>query len=408
MRFWLYQIILIILFPLLLAITIQQMIRRHGSWRYLSQRFSFYGKQPRSVEYWFHCASVGETQLALPLIHAILKQHDGNVLITTNTPSANKLLQKQPNKNIRHVYLPLDYLFFINRFIKVLRPKQLFIIETELWPALFKACNKHNIDITLLNARFSNRTLHTNRFIKSLYKDCLDSCQAILCQSEKQLHNAKKLSINPHIVVAGNLKFHSSNDIDSSFTPINLTDRAYIALVSTHHDEEITLAKTILAKQPNSLLFIIPRHPERRQSLLRLFKEAGFSVAVRSREDVIHEDTQIYLADTIGEVKPLIYNATLCIIGGSFISHGGQNLLEPASMKKAIICGEDMSNFSDIVEEFIAQHALLVASYKDIADKTLALLQDDKARYQLAENAFNIYEKNKNITQHYLKQLNVV
>jgi len=203
----------------------------------------------------------------------------------------------------------------------------------------------------------------------------------------------------------GNLKYYSQSNqtIDGLIKP--LSSRQHFALISSHHDEELRIAEIIVNTLPDMLFIIIPRHIERAKSLEKTLKDEGYTVSVRSKNEAFNDDTQIYLADTMGEVSGLIVDASVCIIGGSFIDHGGQNLLEPARLSKAIICGPYMYNFADIFNQFDSKQAVISTDYNNLAATLKEIINNPSLKKGLEENAQALSSNYKKIVDSYMAKL---
>ena len=352
---------------------------------------------------WFHAASVGETKIALALCNELRKKgfHD-KLLVTTNTQSSKNIINNSKIENLYHCYLPIDFYFATKRFFKYLNPRICIIIETEIWPNLISMCKKHAIPSIIVNARLSKRTTDGNIF-KDIYKYTLSNINEILCKSEKEKEKYIKLgSEKEKIKVLGNLKF--INNISKN-EHINLIERKYILAASTHHDEELQIIKEWLKlKNQKILLVVAPRHPERLGDILAQLPLSAINISIRSKAEKIRKDTQIYIADTFGELDDLIYFSEFVFMGGSLIDHGGQNFIEAAKYGKTIVVGPFMYNFIDETEEFLKKSALLMIKNSDMIKPTFdKLLRSKNKREQIGKNAKIIAESKNNILKDYCK-----
>ncbi len=401
-----YRALLLLLSPVFIFITLQQYITRNGKMLYLLQRFGFSIPKLNS-SIWIHCASVGEVNTAAAFILGIQKKHPSQqILITTNTPTGKYALSKKLNKgSYTHCFLPIDFAWSIRRFLQRAHPQKAIILETELWPNMFELCKKKTIPVSIINARLSKKTLGAPRFIRYLYKQCLQSTEQVLAQSEQQAINFKLLGFTKARHV-GNLKWVTPTiKINPINSPKKINDRNYVAAISTHKNEEELIAKAMKSHlfQDNLFLLIIPRHAERGETLKKELTQLGFRVSLRSKNDPISDDTQIYIADTTGEVIDLIADSEFCIIGGSFIPHGGQNFLEAAALNKAIICGPHMHNFAEVTTLFRAANAIIKVEDEQTLEQALSqLVTDTSFRDWTANNAHGLFEKNRDIVKRYL------
>ncbi len=177
-----YRLLTFLLWPLLFLYT-TKIAWRDRSLRYLQQRLGFNYRNIK-CDLWIHCASVGEVNTYLPLHKKLLAQYPGmQFLVTTNTTTGAQTLQRHQLDRTRHCYLPIESGFAIGRFLKAAQPRQCLVMETELWPLLYRRCAQNNIGITLINARLSHKTLRANKWLKRLYRDTLQHVNKILCKS---------------------------------------------------------------------------------------------------------------------------------------------------------------------------------------------------------------------------------
>ncbi len=340
-----YRLLSYLLWPVFFIYTLR-IAWRDKSIRYFKQRLGFaYTASSDSI--WIHCASVGEVNTYAPLHRALLKQYPSRqFIITSNTTTGAATVERQQFERTQHVYLPIENHFAIKRFLNHYRPAAALIMETEIWPLLYRLCHKRSISITIINARLSHRTLDAGNWIKKQYHYALNLVDKILCKSEAELNNYLQLGASPQqLLVTGNLKFALA-ETTQTLQGIDL-GRDYCIAASTHYDEEAQLATLWQQLQTDCLLVIAPRHPNRSDDIQAQLKKLEIRFSVRSKNQPVDHTTQVYLADTLGELDQFYIHAGFVIIGGSIIKHGGQNLLEAARLGKAIICGPHMYNFSD-------------------------------------------------------------
>ncbi|MCK5262415.1 MAG: hypothetical protein KAJ92_01965 [Gammaproteobacteria bacterium] len=386
---FLYRLLIFILSPLILAHLIWKSFRL-GQSRFLSQRLGYRLQHLPQGCIWFHCASVGETNTILPLLHELHKRHpDTPFLITTNTTTGAEIVERQNLPWLFHAFLPMDWCLTTLAFIRQLKPKALYLVETELWPNLIVLCNGKGIPVNIINGRLSNKTTKANSWVRSVYKQILSKVQHIYVRSEADQKNYLSLgAMNNQVSILGNLKFIPPASINAESQA--LTQRDYVLVASSHNDEEFQIAKVWNTLNRKELLVIAPRHPERRDNIIKQLKQAGLdlnTIALRSRNDSINEQTRIYLLDTIGELMQWFEPAKLIIMAGSFTHRGGHNILEPAHFGKAIVFGPHMESFIDENELLTEKGAALqVQSFEELGN-TIAVLLDNKAsRIELEDN----------------------
>ena len=396
-----YRFLIFILSPVFLGHIIWK-AASNKQLRYFWQRLGFnYSALPENC-LWFHCASVGEVNTLLPLLKKLHTKNQAlNFIITSNTITGGKIVQQQKLAYLFHSYLPFDWFFSVRRFISTTKPVALYVLETEIWPNLFAACADHNVKICIINARLSSKTTTANNWIKSLLKNSLSKVENIYARSTQDAEAYELLGADKKIInTVGNLKLTTAlNDEDKRNEITFSIEREYVLIASTHEDEEKQIYDIWKKLNRDELLIIAPRHPERGPSISR--KLANDNIAARSKEQPITDETEIFLLDSVGELKNYFPNAKLVIMGGSFVPVGGHNILEPASFNSAIITGPYMENFKEEMELMIDNDAIVsVDSYQSL-ERELSILLNDKDRRtalqnntkQLAHDAEEILER---------------
>lgn len=406
--FFRYQLILVVLLPILVAYTIF-LAFKYGSFNYLLQRLGFFPKTNESVDIWLHAASVGEMNAAMPLIHAIQKQYpDKKFLVTTTTPTGAELFRKNNIKNAVHRYLPLDYASLVSRLFNRYRPTCLLVMETEIWPNLYRTCRIKNCPLYIINGRLSSKTLDTYGWVRSLYRTTLKNATLILTRSDKDAKSFVALGAEADSVkTIGNIKF--SVKIAPPAENKKLLDRPYFLAASTHAGEELTIAQ--LWKQQgfshsNNLLVLVPRHPNRLDAILAELKPLELNIAVRSRGNTVSTDTNIYIADTVGELMGFMAGANLVFVGGSLVPVGGHNILEPAAFGKPIVFGPYMGNFENEAELFTGFNAAIqVEDESELARIIDDALKDPKKYDLIGINARKVIDQYQHTAERYVDEL---
>lgn len=404
-----YRLLLILLGPGLLLMFIWQgaRSRTNQSKRYPKERLGFVSKrlgdqQTQLRPIWFHAASVGEVNGIAPLIKAFNIVHPEHpILLTTTTISGFESAQRQLPE-IAHHFLPFDFKHAVQRFLKRVQPQCLFIMETEIWPTLFKACTQQGVGIHIINGRLSNKTLSSPNWVRRLYREALGDIAAIAARSNVDLKGFVSLGADPTKCTSlGNIKYAASSTNEKPAAIADI-DRPMVVAASTRDSEEQIIASAWRrAKTTNHLLVIVPRHPER---LIDILKDlASYHIAIRSRGEMPTDKTDIYLADTFGELKSFMAHSKLVIMGGSFVARGGQNLIEPAAMGRAIIVGPHMENFAEETEELLKQQAIIQLSDGEALSQQLSdLLGDSEQRNRLGERASKFVTSHANVVERYM------
>ena len=401
-----YNLLLYLISPYLLLSIVFDGIRKKGGLKFILQRLGLISFKKLSNTIWLHAASIGETKLAI-LLYKKLKTLDSSksFLITTNTESSSKLIRDINDEALQHSFLPIDWFYTMKRFCKAVNPKICIIIETEIWPNLLLRCKQSNIPSMIVNARLSKKTTDKPEFIRSVYQDALQNLTKILCKSDLEKEKYLELGAPENkINVTGNLKFAYFKD---SHNTKNLIERRYILAASTHHDEEGQIIREWLKlKEKKLLLVIVPRHPERLGDILSQIPLSDVRVSIRSKKEKIREKTQVYIADTYGELNQWIEHCEFIFMGGSLVDHGGQNFIEAAAFGKTIIVGPYMYNFISETEEFLKKNAMLmikeVSLLKNVFEK---LIRSRNKRELFGNNAKDLLDSKKGILDDYCKQI---
>jgi 3-deoxy-D-manno-octulosonic-acid transferase len=401
----LYQLLIRLLSPLIVLLILVEAIKRKAGSAFFLQRLGLSYPPvpaPTTKRIWLHCASVGEVNAAEPLIRAIQPQF--KVLITTNTPTGKAAVETLFSDSVEHRYLPMDWPFAIHRFLKTYQPSKCWILETEIWPNLYRLCQKKQIPVTIINARMSLKTLNAPSWLKEAYQRSLQLVTQILARSQAEAGRFINLGADPQkVVVIGNLKYAHQEMMTHYPNPIN---RDYILLASSHADEERCISEAWLKQNRPELLVIVPRHPKRSKSIQEQLLKLTKAIKVASKGQSPESETKLFLDDRLGQLLPLFEHAKLVIMGGSFVPKGGHNLLEPARYQKAIITGPDMSDFEDETALLLQHNGLLqCADFLDLNTAILALIDEEKQRLQLGQQALIAIQSQKGILENYLKAL---
>jgi 3-deoxy-D-manno-octulosonic-acid transferase len=382
---FLYRLLNFLLIPLTFSYICWKAVR-HKQLRYLKQRLGVgVGAIPKNC-LWLHCASVGEVNTALPLLHELHQRNpQQNFLITTNTPTGAEIVARQQKPYLLHAYLPFDWMLSVTLFVTAVKPTALYVLETELWPNLFSVCHSRKIPVVIINGRLSPKTTSTYLWVRKVLGQLLLLTDHIYARSEADRAAFIKLGADSNKVsLIGNLKYSPPSSRVIEKPGVN---GEYIVAASTHADEEIKILQCWLKLDRPELLVIAPRHPERREEILKQLHSLTDSVAVRSRNDEITDTTRVYLLDTVGELNNWFAGARLVIMGGSFIPRGGHNLLEPAHFGKAVIFGPSMENFHEEARLMLGKHAAVqVASVDKLCEQLQHFLANPQALQSLENN----------------------
>lgn len=383
----------------------------------LLERFGPFQPAKNLNAIWFHVVSVGETNAAQPLIEHYLKA--GHPVLVTNTTKtgqarAKSLFLKAPYLDLfQAVYLPADQVHLIREFYQKYQPKLLALVETELWPNLIDQAQYFQVPCLLINARLSEKSAKGYAKVKGLTRGMLQNLQQLLAQDLATQQRFIALGMpSERTSVVGNIKFDISAPEDFVEQAVQLQQtwqlahRKIITLASTHAPEEqqlLTALKPYFAEHPELLCIVVPRHPERFDEVAAQVQKLQLNMQRRSLAEVIQPDTQVYLADSMGEMWLWYALSQACYVGGSLNEPGGgHNILEPLALSVATVLGKNYFNFQSIVDEFVAAEAVYVVEDAEQAVETLTqLLFEPTLRAQLNQNAQVIMYKNRgSLTEH--------
>lgn len=409
-----YRIIAWLLLPAWLTHTLWRSLR-DGRSGFLLQRCGIYSNlQTRRV--WVHAASVGEVNTVIPLLLK-LQGIDPQLrfVLTTTTPTGKRVAevgaQTAGIDDLAHAYLPIDYSFAVSRFLKQMNPLCALVVETEIWPCLFGHCKKQSIPVAIVNGRLSEKTRRITRglaarTIAPALTSALASVDLILARSDDDAEAFRQLlafaAVNdictgkPEIYSCGNLKQlpQSTSAAPAAKIAREFNGRACCLLASTHDDEEKQLVSEWLKLQREELLIVVPRHPERGRKLESQIRNLGAQCCRRTLEKHPSADTQVYIADTLGELRQFYRSASATFVGGSLVQVGGHNILEAAQSGCAIVVGPQMYNFKEEFALLQQGNAILQAeNAASVISDLVRLLDSHNERVAQVERAKLLTDK---------------
>lgn len=354
--------------------------------------------RPEGKLFWFHGASVGESLSMLPLINKLLETYpEAHVMVTTGTLTSAELMGKRLPERAFHQYIPIDNPFFTTRFVKHWQPDAVLWFESDFWPAMLNSIKRKNIPLILVNGRISNKSFKRWQQFDFICKELLSCFSFCLGQSDEDAYRLRVLGAKEAICL-GNIKYAGLplpvDEEKKAELEKQINGRTVWLACSTHDDEEFKIARfhNELKKDfPDLLLIIVPRHPHRGVEIQkRLQDELKLNVSLRSKEEPITPKTDIYVADTIGELGIWYNLSPLIFVGGSLIPHGGQNFMEPSRYRCAVIVGPHMHNFTDAMNRAKKADAVIqVNDVLDLIDNVRQLLSNKElleAKRSLAYN----------------------
>jgi 3-deoxy-D-manno-octulosonic-acid transferase len=351
--------------------------------------------RPPGFLVWFHAASVGEANAALPVIETIAAERpEIRMLLTSGTVTSARLARTRLPRGVLHQYVTLDNPVFLQRFLNYWRPDLAVLVESEIWPNLVLETKARDIPLVLINGRMSRSSYKRWRRRPSLSRPLFSAFDLVLAQNGILAERFAQLGV-PRSLDVGNLK------ADAPPPPADLPGRRKLdaalqgrtvwLAASTHpgEDETVTTAHLKMkTARPDLLTIIVPRHPERGPFIAEQLRAANLKVALRSLGELPGPDTDIYVADTIGELGLFYALAPVAFVGGSLAVRGGQNPVEAIKLGAAVLTGPNWHNFRDSYRELLGVGgALEIRNAASLAEAALALLNDDNACRAMTERA---------------------
>jgi len=407
MNLFLYRLVLWLALPLV-RIRLSLRARREPAYgERVAERF---GHVPGAVEsgpIWFHTVSAGETIAAASLIRTVADQYTAEqILVTTMTPTGSGEVMARLSDVVQHCYAPYDFTFAVRRFLDRVKPQLLILMETELWPNLIHEAHARGVPVLCVNARLSERSARGYARLGALTRQMLGQIDFIACQYNGHADRFVDLGADADKVAAlGSVKFDLQLPQTACDEQLSLrarlggADRVVWIAASTHPGEdEIVLSahRALKAAQPQLLLLLIPRHPVRATDVAKLAEGRGFSVALQSACDNHSATVDVIVGDVMGSLLQLYGVADVAFVGGSFVSVGGHNPIEPSLWKIPVVSGPVQFNFPDVMAELEAAGGLRTVQDVDgLAETVAQLLGDEAKRTAMGIAAHDFVERNR-------------
>ena len=339
---------------------------------------------------WVHAVSVGEVMAATQLIRELRAALPGWVIAVSTTTETGQRLARERLAESPVFYLPLDFAFVVRRYLRVLRPAMLILMESELWPNLIEECTRSGVTMAVVNARISDRSLPRYLRLRRLWQPLLPQISLYLAQSEENAERLLRIGAPADRVhVSGNLKY----DVRAAGASALVTmlkeklpvGSPVMVCGSTLEGEEKMLLEAwpaVLAVEPRAVMVLAPRHPDRFSAVAGLVADSGFAMLRASafREQPVGiEAGSVFLLDTIGDLAAVYSLGTVAFVGGSLVPVGGHNPLEPAQFGVPVVIGPSFENFREIVDAMLVHEAIRVVTAEALAAALVAMLryQDD-------------------------------
>lgn len=386
----LYVLLTRLALPFALAADAWQALRNPGQRGRVAQRLGFVTANPRPGCLWVHAVSVGEVQAAAALLNALRVRHpDLPITLTTVTPTGAERARALFGDSVHHCYLPFDTPGAMRRFLDRVQPRLAVILETEIWPVLYRELGRRNVPLVIGSARLSVRSVDRYRRVAALIRETLARDVVIGAQSGVDAERFLAIGAQAeHVHVTGNVKLDlripaAAIDAGHDFRRQYAAGRPVWIAGSTHEgEEEAALAAhaTACVRHPDALLVLVPRHPQRFDAVRAKLRKRGVGFVQRSSGAPPAEDDRIFLLDTVGELQAFYAAADIAFVGGTLVPVGGHNLLEPALLGLPILAGPHTHNAPDIARLLADSGALTKVSNGDELARQVSGFLDDPPR----------------------------
>jgi len=383
--------------------------------RHIAERFGFFSIRSDKPVIWLHAVSVGETRATQSLVTRLRATYpDHQILLTHTTPTGRAASEQLYGDSVLRVYLPYDYPFAVNRFLRRFRPKLGILMETEIWFNLIRSCQMAGTPVLLLNARMSENSARGYARFARLTRNALVNLAAVAAQTADDAARLASLGAK-NVSVMGNLKF----DIEPPPEMLELgkqlreqfgSTRKIFLAASTRDGEEVLLLEALQNLHTTGLLLVIvPRHPQRFAAVANLLDQRGITFQRRSemgqtgeppQKRTVRSDVQVVLGDSMGEMFAYYTAADLAFIGGSLLPYGGQNLIEACAVGTPVLVGPNMYNFAEATRLAIsAGAAILVPNAEGIVSEAQRLLQDASKLLAMRQQCAGFVGANRGATE---------
>lgn len=402
----LYSLLTVLLAPVAFAAVLWRGLRERTYWQGLGERFGHGAPMPPGPRIWLHAVSLGEVVAASALVRALrVRYPHAALLLTTSTPTGRARAQALFGDSVEVRYLPYDTPGAVRRFFERVRPTLAIILETELWPNLFRECAARGVPLLLASARISARSVSRYRRFGAVFGGLLAEHATVAAQSAGDSERFMAIGADPRRVhTIGNIKFDLAIDGDlrargRELRAQTLGARPVWVAGSTHAGEEeqvLDAHAQVCDRMADVLLVLVPRHPQRFDGVAGLLARRGCRFERRSAALPVQVGTQVLLLDSVGELMSFYAAADIAFVGGSLVPSGGHNLIEPAALGVPVLTGPSHRNAEGIAQLLIREGvALEVAGAHELADAVRELIADPALRRQIGARAGQIVEQNR-------------
>jgi 3-deoxy-D-manno-octulosonic-acid transferase len=400
-----YRLLLWLAFPFVLA---RLWWRGRQEPRYREnpgERFGFYRTTPPRPVIWLHAVSLGETRAAEPLLRALRQRHpECDLLITQMTATGREAAQQLFGDSAQVAWLAYDYPSAVRRFLRHFRPRLGILMETEIWFHLVAECERSRVPLVLANARMSAGSARGYAMVGPLIRDALGSLSAVAAQTAEDADRLRSLGAR-EVEVTGNLKFDvepaaGSESLAAQFRRRFGNRRTFLAASTREGEEELLLDALKQHPLGDTLVVIVPRHPQRFDAVAQLLTARGFKFARRSANEPLDTECRVVLGDSMGEMAAYYRACTVAFVGGSLLPYGGQNLIEACAAGVPVLFGPYTYNFSQVAASAVAAGAALrVETAEEAVRQARSLLGDAELRERLGKAGIAFCETHRGATQ---------
>jgi 3-deoxy-D-manno-octulosonic-acid transferase len=418
---WFYNIVFPLGFLFFIPGMIYKLIRRPGIKNSFPERFAIFSEDKIALlasmkkPIWIHSVSVGETMIALSLISRWQKEFpERNIVLSTTTTTGQALAMSKAPENVPVFFCPIDFIPFVRKTMKLVKPSMLVIFETEIWPNLVGQARKSGAKVALVNARMSDRSVKGYRRFRNFFSPVLKQFDLISVQTEHDKERFDSIASGLSTCVGGNMKF--DQHVPEQLPDLELYkyfgegEFKIILAASTHPGEEALIASTYLNMKKSSSdirLVIVPRHAERANEISQALDGLKLKFHRRTVETGPEEPVDCLLADTTGEMLAFINAADIVIMGKSMAGHDeGHNLIEPALLGKPIVTGSVLRNFRFVLRVLEEAEALITINSDSELEKALVnLIDHPDRREELGQKARQTIMRHEGATEKNIKML---
>lgn len=432
-----YNLLLVVLSPLILLWLLWRIVVKGKSRRGLLQRLGFMPPPARELArhddpvVWFHACSVGEVAAAQPIMRAFRDLEPlAHIFLTTTTTTGHNLAVHRQLEIDALAYFPFDFPFVVGRVLHSVKPDMLVMVDTELWPNLLAQAHAVGIRTAVVNGRISDRAYPRDLAIKPILAWTLSNVDRVLAQSARDAERFVALGADPsRVAVLGNSKFDEELPVVSDAEALRLRNElglpeaapVLVAGSTREGEEEKVFEAYDLARQEirDLQLIVAPRHPERADAIERLVMERGWAAFRRSRALAQNAETReapgpssqvrVVILDTIGELTRVYALATVVFVGGSLVPWGGHNILQPIAQGKPTIMGPWMHNQQDLADIALQeQAAIMVRDAQELAQATVRLVASTAEQQVLAARGLRMMERQRGAARRYARELSAL